>query len=243
RPGKLLKLCTALGLLSTALPKRVQRAWSDRKQVTSTLTKRQRDWSWWPIRVMRIGFTNLVLLSVVFGYIGFRKLILINPDSELGRNWWDVLYYTLQLFAGPDPLQIPGPYPTLLAISRLTAPIATMYAVLEAVWSIRAAAAGRPRMRRIGQRSTNLEDSAVAGVTVVAGTADAGQRSPCDDDEHEHSEARRNAYGQRERPMYAAAALRQSLKGHIDGLPEAQLVALATILGLSPREEPGDRPS
>ena len=75
--------------------------------------------------VVRLAFGLLGVVSVVLGYIGLRAFA---PAADP----LDLIYYDLQLFVlGADPLQSGGPYPAALEIARFTAPLVTLYAVVE----------------------------------------------------------------------------------------------------------------
>lgn len=96
----------------------------------------------------RLIFLTLVIVAVVFGYLGFASYL--RGDTRFGHDPLDLLYDDLQLFVlGPFPLQQgDGAYPVALQIGRLTAPLVTVFAFVEAGRLVLAAELARLRTRR-----------------------------------------------------------------------------------------------
>jgi hypothetical protein len=97
------------------------------------------------INALRLTFTLLGLVALIFGYIGFSEFAKNNSYQPTA---WDLLYYDLQLFVlGADPLQNPGPYPFALQIARFAAATVTIYALVETGRLIFATEVRRLRVR------------------------------------------------------------------------------------------------
>jgi voltage-gated potassium channel Kch len=81
-----------------------------------------------PLRLVLLG---VGILSLLGAYVGIHQQLTGHP--ELPARPIDAWYYALQLFVleTPPPLQRPGPYPLLLEITRFTAPVVTIYALVE----------------------------------------------------------------------------------------------------------------
>ncbi len=80
----------------------------------------------------RIGFAATVVLAVILGFWGLESYS-HSASYALGRSFWDIAYYDLQLFVlGAAPLDNPGPFPWPLQVARFLAPAATIYALFEA---------------------------------------------------------------------------------------------------------------
>jgi hypothetical protein len=82
--------------------------------------------------IRRVVFVTLVLVALVSGYLGFHRYL--QAGTRFAHDPLDLLYDDLQLFVlGPFPLQQGGgPYPLLLQIGRLAAPLVTAFAFIEA---------------------------------------------------------------------------------------------------------------
>lgn len=97
----------------------------------------------------RLALIVLVCTALITGYLGFRTYLAGNV--RFGRDPLDLTYDDLQLFVlGPFPLQDggAGPYPLMLQIGRFTAPIVTVYAIIEAGRLFLANELNRLRTRR-----------------------------------------------------------------------------------------------
>jgi hypothetical protein len=83
------------------------------------------------VNTLRLCLLAVGVLSLLGAYFGIRQAVGSQPDMQ-GRDI-DVWYYALQLFVleTPPPLAGPGPYPLLLEITRFTAPVVTIYALVE----------------------------------------------------------------------------------------------------------------
>jgi hypothetical protein len=97
----------------------------------------------------RLVFVALVIIALVTGYVGFAQFL--RGNAEFGHGPLDLLYDDLQLFVlGPFPLQQGGTdFPVALQIARLTAPLVTAYAFVEAGRLFLAAELRRWRIQRI----------------------------------------------------------------------------------------------
>jgi hypothetical protein len=83
--------------------------------------------------LLRLFFIVIALVSFTCGYIGLRRWILAEPESEFSSHPLDLIYYDLQLFVlGSPPLDEGGDFPLLLDLARFAAPMVTAYALAEA---------------------------------------------------------------------------------------------------------------
>jgi hypothetical protein len=94
-------------------------------------------------------FAVLIVLSLVSGYVGFA--VFLHGNTQFGHGPLDLLYDDLQLFVlGPFPLQQGGAdLPVALEIGRLTAPLVTIFAFIEAGRLFLAAELRRWRIQRL----------------------------------------------------------------------------------------------
>ncbi|WP_432837918.1 RyR domain-containing protein [Dactylosporangium sp. CA-092794] len=105
----------------------------------------------------RIGFLATAVLALLLGFWGLEWHSR-SATYNLGRSFWDLAYYDLQLFVlGSAPLDSAGPFPWPLQVARFLAPMATIYALFEAARVVFAS-----EWRRMGQRRK-------AGHTIVVG--------------------------------------------------------------------------
>ena len=85
---------------------------------------------------VRAGFTALFGVAFGLGLWGFW-LYRTSPDFEWGTTGWDLVYYSVQLFVlGAEATNQGGDLPWQLQAARFLAPVATGYAVFEAVRSL-----------------------------------------------------------------------------------------------------------
>ncbi len=81
----------------------------------------------------RVLFGATFVVALVLGYVGIARFVDQLPSDSVGRDFWDVVYYDMQLFVlGSSPLDRAGPYPPALAVARFLAPAASLYAIFEA---------------------------------------------------------------------------------------------------------------
>lgn len=110
---------------------------------------------------------SLVLLAFVFGYIGIWQYVHSPGRQGLGRSWWDVLYYDVQLFPlGSQVTDNGPPYNIWLELGRFLAAAATVNAIIFA-----SAGWFRRRLRLIADRQSRghvvvVGDSLVAAEIV-----------------------------------------------------------------------------
>lgn len=100
------------------------------------------------VHALRLALLGVALLSLVGAYIGIRQHLATQPGSSTRAI--DMWYYALQLFVleAPPPLADAGPYPPLLEVTRFTAPVVTIYALVETARVLIAAGMRRRRTRR-----------------------------------------------------------------------------------------------
>ncbi|WP_067479983.1 RyR domain-containing protein [Actinomadura hibisca] len=97
--------------------------------------------------ILRLLFGLAAPTALLLGVVGFEEYLQRRPD--LGRSAADVLYYSLQLYVlDPTPLDGKGPYPVALEIARFLAPAVTVYAIVDAVWTLCAERLRRFRLSR-----------------------------------------------------------------------------------------------
>ncbi|WP_369371917.1 RyR domain-containing protein [Promicromonospora sp. Populi] len=85
---------------------------------------------------VRAGFTALFGVAFGLGLWGF-SIYRTSPDFAWGATAWDVVYYSVQLFVlGAEATNEGGDLPWQLQAARFLAPVATGYAVFEAVRSL-----------------------------------------------------------------------------------------------------------
>lgn len=85
---------------------------------------------------VRAGFTALFGVAFALGLWGF-SIYRTSPDFVWGTTGWDVVYYSVQLFVlGAEATNDGGDLPWQLQAARFLAPVATGYAVFEAVRSL-----------------------------------------------------------------------------------------------------------
>lgn len=85
---------------------------------------------------VRAGFTALFVVAFALGVWGFARYR-TDPDFAWGTTAWDVVYYSVQLFVlGAEATNDGGDLPWQLQAARFLAPVATGYAVFEAVRSL-----------------------------------------------------------------------------------------------------------
>lgn len=85
---------------------------------------------------VRAGFVALFGVAFGLGLWGFW-LYRTSPDFEWGTSAWDLVYYSVQLFVlGAEATNQGGDLPWQLQAARFLAPVATGYAVFEAVRSL-----------------------------------------------------------------------------------------------------------
>jgi hypothetical protein len=85
---------------------------------------------------VRAGFTALFGVAFGLGLWGFW-LYRTSPDFVWGTTGWDLVYYSVQLFVlGAEATNEGGDLPWQLQAARFLAPVATGYAVFEAVRSL-----------------------------------------------------------------------------------------------------------
>lgn len=112
--------------------------------------------------VTRLGLGVLVVGG--FG-LGIWGLSLYEPArTQPGLSWYtDLCYNALQLFVmGSEPLEGGGPYPWQLEVARFAAPVATVYAVVEAIWLVLGDRMARRRLRRRRNHTIVIGTTAVA---------------------------------------------------------------------------------
>ncbi|GLH95809.1 RyR domain-containing protein [Phytohabitans aurantiacus] len=115
------------------------------------------------INALRLGITVTAVVSLLLGYLGLDAFL--SGSDQYGNRPIDLLYYDVQLFVlGADPLQQPGPYPLLLEIARLTAPLATITALVEAARLLFATELRRLRARRARGHVIVCGDTSLAGI-------------------------------------------------------------------------------
>src|SRR5690606_21366753 len=108
-------------------------------------TRRLRLRRWW----VRAGFTALFVVAFALGVWGFA-VYRTDPDFAWGTTAWDVVYYSVQLFVlGAEATNDGGDLPWQLQAARFLAPVATGYAVFEAVRSLFADQFALVRTRRM----------------------------------------------------------------------------------------------
>lgn len=85
---------------------------------------------------VRAGFTALFGAAFGLGLWGF-SIYRTSPEFEWGTSGWDLVYYSVQLFVlGAEATNQGGDLPWQLQTARFLAPVATGYAVFEAVRSL-----------------------------------------------------------------------------------------------------------
>ncbi|HEY6786089.1 MAG TPA: NAD-binding protein, partial [Trebonia sp.] len=106
-------------------------------------------------------------MPLILGYIGLHQYLFSLPAQKIqfGRNWWDIVFYDLQLpVLSSAPAQGPGPYPVPLEIARLLAPavagaaaLGTLRLLLAEQWHRWSAAAARGHSVVTGDGAVALE--------------------------------------------------------------------------------------
>ncbi|MFI9489038.1 RyR domain-containing protein [Promicromonospora sp. NPDC052451] len=98
---------------------------------------------------VRAGFTGLFGVAFGLGLWGFA-VYRTDPGFAWGTTGWDVVYYSVQLFVlGAEATNDGGDLPWQLQAARFLAPVATGYAVFEAVRSLFADQFALMRTRRM----------------------------------------------------------------------------------------------
>lgn len=98
---------------------------------------------------VRAGFTALFGVAFALGLWGFW-VYRTAPDFAWGTTGWDIVYYSVQLFVlGAEATNEGGDLPWQLQAARFLAPVATGYAVFEAVRSLFADQIAAMRTRRM----------------------------------------------------------------------------------------------
>ncbi|MEV4455117.1 RyR domain-containing protein [Microbispora sp. NPDC049633] len=111
-----------------------------------------------------------MVLAVILGFWGLESYS-HTASYDLGRSFWDIAYYDLQLFVlGAAPLDNPGPFPWPLQVARFLAPAATIYALFEAGRAVFASEWRRLRQRRVTGHTI------VVGETPIADAMENGLR-------------------------------------------------------------------
>jgi hypothetical protein len=146
-----------------------------------------RAWSRRPpaVNTLRIGFLAVAVLSLIGSYVGIRQYLGDEPVRAV-----DIWYYAFQLYVLETPpsfLNGSGPYPPLLEVTRFTAPVVTIYAVVETVRVVVTSEMRRRRARWAHGHSVVCGAGPLAAcltrrlaaagqrvVTIVPGRADAG---------------------------------------------------------------------
>ena len=113
-----------------------------------------------PVTRMLLGTSVvLVVITFVFGYVGFRQYV--QPPYQ--KSFLDTTYYTLQLFVfGSDPLQLGGDIPPPLEVARFAAATVTLIALFE---TGRLLLTDRLRKLRISRRQGHV---VICGESAVA---------------------------------------------------------------------------
>lgn len=89
---------------------------------------KRRLWDWWGSRQWLVaGF--LALISVILGFIGFRRYFISAGETRSGL---DVFYLTVQLFT-MNSGAVPGPIGWELEVARLLAPLISAWAAASAL--------------------------------------------------------------------------------------------------------------
>jgi RyR domain/TrkA-N domain len=79
-----------------------------------------------------LGVLAVAIVALILGGIGLDQY-LTGPHAPpgYGRGFWDIVFYDLQLpVLSSAPTQGPGPYPVLLGIARILAPVSTFLAAV-----------------------------------------------------------------------------------------------------------------
>jgi len=78
------------------------------------------------------GVAAVALLALILGYIGLRSYLTgPHKPAGFGTGFWDIVFYDLQLpVLSSAPTQGPGPYPAVLGIARILAPVSTFLAAV-----------------------------------------------------------------------------------------------------------------
>jgi RyR domain-containing protein/TrkA family protein len=79
-----------------------------------------------------LGVLAVAIFALIIGGIGLDQY-LTGPHAPagFGHSFWDIVFYDLQLpVLSSAPTQGPGPYPVLLGIARILAPVSTFLAAV-----------------------------------------------------------------------------------------------------------------
>ena len=117
---------------------------------------------------VRVAFAVLFGVAFALGLWGFW-VYRSSPDFAWGTTVWDVVYYSVQLFVlGAEATNEGGDLPWQLQAARFLAPVATGYAVFEAVRSLFADQFVLMRTRRMRGHAIVVGRTPAAGVIAEA---------------------------------------------------------------------------